>query len=234
MRIHSIVHAGHEGIGAIAQWIEFHGFTHTSTDIGNGDSFPSPGDFDMLIIMGGPMSVNDRLDWINKEKILILNSINSGKYVVGICLGAQMIASALGAKISKNEYKEIGWFPVRKSMWVSHPITNYLPLHFTTFHWHGEKFDIPEGAIRIMESEACPNQAFVYGNRTVGFQYHMEFTPEMLQIMIDKGKNELVKSVYVQTAGEIHSQLHACSENNIYLFRILDNFLCSFKKENQK
>jgi GMP synthase-like glutamine amidotransferase len=233
MRVHSIIHAGHEGLGAIQNWIDIHEFSHTSTVIGNEDTFPTADSFDLLIIMGGPMSVNDGHSWINEEKMLILNAINSGKFVLGICLGAQMIASSLGAKITKNQHKEIGWWPVKKTMWLSSRIADYLPLHFTTCHWHGETFSIPEGAIKIMESEACSNQAFIYGDRTIAFQFHLEFTPVMLQEMLIHGKSDLVEAEFVQSADEINSKLHLCGENNLYLFRILDYFVCSYNKENR-
>jgi hypothetical protein len=118
-------------------------------------------------------------------------------------------------------------------MWLSSRIADYLPLHFTTCHWHGETFSIPEGAIKIMESEACSNQAFIYGDRTIAFQFHLEFTPVMLQEMLIHGKSDLVESEFVQSADEINSKLHLCGENNLYLFRILDYFVCSYNKENR-
>ena len=231
MIVHSIIHVAHESIGAVEDWIEMHGHKHTTTNVYKGEALPDPDSFDLLLIMGGPMSANDNLPWMDKEKELIVKSIEAGKYIVGICLGAQLISLALGGTVTKNEHKEIGWFPVKKSLWLAQSVANYLPFHFTAFHWHGETFSIPKGAVKIMESEACANQAFIYGERTIALQFHMEMTPDYLYLMTEKGKDELVKSKYVQTQEEILSYLHLCGENNIYLYRILDCFASTYTKE---
>jgi GMP synthase (glutamine-hydrolysing) len=233
MRIHSLLHAKHEDIGAIAQWIEHHGHAYASTNLYLNEELPAYEDFDMLIVMGGPMSVNDeeRYKWLSSEKKFVKEAIERGKYVTGICLGAQIIAAALGAKISLCEHKEIGWFPVKKAMWLAHPVADFLPFYYTTFHWHGETFDIPQGAKRIMTSEACENQAFIYGNNVAAFQYHMEITPEIIEGFVLNGTKELIKDKYVQTSQEITAMLHMTHENNLYLFRVLDYFAYMFNKD---
>ena len=233
MRIHSLLHAKHETIAAIANWSEHHSHKMSATNLYLGDELPSIDDFDLLLIMGGPMSVNDenKYKWLANEKLFIKDAINKGKYVLGICLGAQLIANALGAKVKANPHKEIGWFTVKKAIWSVHPIADILPFFFTTFHWHGEAFDIPENAKLIFSSEACPNQSFIYGDRTVAFQFHMEVTPEIIQGFIEYGKNELKKDKYVKSGNEILSMISLTNENNLYLFRILDYFHFMFNKQ---
>lgn len=233
MRIHSLLHAKHETIAAVANWSEHHSHSLSATNLYLGDELPCIDDFDLLLIMGGPMSVNDenKYKWLASEKLFIKEAIDKGKYVLGICLGAQLIANALGAEVKANPYKEIGWFPVKKAMWSANPIADILPFFFTTFHWHGETFDIPENAKLIFSSEACPNQSFIYGDRTVAFQFHMEVTPEIIQGFIEYGKNELKKDKYVQSADEILSMISLTNENNLYLFRILDYFYFMFNKQ---
>lgn len=233
MRIHSLLHAKHETIAAVANWSEHHSHSLSATNLYLGDELPCIDDFDLLLIMGGPMSVNDenKYKWLASEKLFIKEAIDKGKYVLGICLGAQLIANALGAEVNTNPYKEIGWFPVKKAMWSANPIADILPFFFTTFHWHGETFDIPENAKLIFSSEACPNQSFIYDDRTVAFQFHMEVTPEIIQGFIEYGKNELKKDKYVQSADEILSMISLTNENNLYLFRILDYFHFMFNKQ---
>ncbi len=234
MRVHTLLHAKHEDIAAIANWIEHHAHTSSSTNLYLNEKLPAISDFDMLIVMGGPMSVNDeeRYQWLSSEKIFIKKAIEQGKYVVGICLGAQLIAAALGAKVTACKYKEIGWFPVKKSMWLAAAVADLLPFHYTTFHWHGETFDLPEGAKRIMTSAACENQAFIYGNKVIAFQYHMEVTPEVIEGFVQHGREELVEDKYVQKSDEIQAFAFRTHENNLYLFRVLDYFAFMFNKEN--
>ena len=115
MRLHYIQHVPFETPGSILDWAADNGVTLSSTRVHDGDSFPSPGKFDMLVVMGGPMSVDDESDyeWLRDEKSFIRETIHAGKALVGICLGAQLVASVLGSTISRNKYKEIGWYPVR-------------------------------------------------------------------------------------------------------------------------
>ena len=233
MRIHSLLHAKHEDIGAIAEWIEHHSYSLSSTNLYLGEDLPAMEDFDLLIVMGGPMSVNDeeKYSWLKPEKEFIKHAIGKGKFIIGICLGAQLIANAMGAKVKRGEHKEIGWFPVKKAMWLAHPVADILPFYFTTFHWHGETFDLPENTKLIFSSEATENQGFIYRDNVVGFQFHMEVTPEIIEGFITYGAGELKKDKYVQTADEIQSKLSLTHENNLYLFRVLDYFHYKFNKQ---
>jgi len=150
--------------------------------------------------MGGPMSANDEreLSWLVSEKEFIRRCIQSGKSVLGICLGAQLIANAMGARVYRNRFKEIGWFPV-EGMPSSDSSLFSFPPTFEAFHWHGETFSLPRGAIRIARSEGCANQAFQLGRSVIGLQFHLETTPETARQMVSHGQAELLPSKYVQS-----------------------------------
>lgn len=160
----------------------------------------------MLVIMGGPMSVNDedKFPWLSLEKQFVREFIESGKSVLGVCLGAQIIASAMGAKVFPNPVKEIGWFPVRAAGSIDESAFKFPPLK-TVFHWHGETFDLPPGAVRLAESEGCVNQAFQLGKHVIGLQFHLETTPKSAREIVSHGRGELVPSRYVQTEEKILS-----------------------------
>jgi GMP synthase-like glutamine amidotransferase len=134
-----------------------------------------------LIFMGGPMSVNDPLPWLRIEERCIVRAISSGVPVLGICLGAQLLAKCLGARVYPMGHKEIGWFPVRFTDAAREdPLLQGLQSEETMFHWHGETFDLPAGAERLAESDLCINQAFRLGAHLYGLQFHPEVTPEMI------------------------------------------------------
>jgi GMP synthase-like glutamine amidotransferase len=158
--------------------------------------------YEMLVVMGGPMGVSEeeKYPWLLAEKKLIAGAIQNHKIVLGICLGAQLIASVLGARIHKNRFKEIEWF----SVWLTgkarnHSIFQEMPASFFPFHWHGDTFDIPEGAIRIAESQACVNQGFLYGDCIIGLQFHLESTRESIAKLIQNCGNELTQGDYIQS-----------------------------------
>src|SRR6185312_16916190 len=142
------------------------------------------------VIMGAPMSVNDEhlYPWLKEEKILVGNAIESRRAVLGICLGAQMIASAMGAPVYRGREKEIGWFPVRRV--AGSGAGALFPKTFTPLHWHGETFDLPAGAIRLAETDAVPNQAFQVGS-AIGLQFHLEATPESIRQLVDNAAHEI-------------------------------------------
>ncbi|MFB3777426.1 MAG: type 1 glutamine amidotransferase [Bryobacteraceae bacterium] len=134
-----------------------------------------------FIFMGGPMSANDDFPYIRREIDLIERAAAAGKPMLGICLGAQLIAKALGAGVYRNPVKEIGWYPIRWSQAASaDPLLAGLSGADTVFHWHGETFDLPRGSELLASSERCRNQAFRWGGGAHGFQFHLEVTPEMI------------------------------------------------------
>jgi len=157
--------------------------------------------FDWLIILGGPMNVyeEDRYPWLADEKRFIEKAVRQEKRVLGICLGAQLIADVLGARVKRNRDKEIGWFPVLQI--ETGPRSNlfeYLPGTFLTFHWHGDTFDLPAGAILAARSEGCDHQAFVYGDRVVGLQFHLETTREGVEKLLRNCSADMTEGKFVQ------------------------------------
>lgn len=204
MHAHYFQHVPFEGIGNIEPWLIAKGYEITSTQFYKSSQLPDYKKVDLLIIMGGPMSVNDedRFPWLVAEKQFIRNCIAAGKPVLGICLGSQLIANAMGATVYRNAEKEIGWFPVKGIEPPDAAIFRF-PYTFEVFHWHGDTFDLPKDAIRLASSEATKNQAFQIGSSTIGIQFHPEVTPDSLNEMLSHGRQELIKSDYVQSEKEI-------------------------------
>ncbi len=201
MRAHYFQHVAFEGLGTIDAWLNHKGYQTTSTQFFQQTaSLPTVEEIDFLIIMGGPMSVNDELiyPWLVEEKQFIRQFIAQGKPVLGICLGAQLIANAMGARVYPNREKEIGWFPVQ-AMPVDHSSCFQFPEQFQAFHWHGETFDLPDHAIHLLKSNACENQAFQLGNHVIGLQFHLEMPKEAIQTIINHCSDEMEISDYVQT-----------------------------------
>jgi GMP synthase-like glutamine amidotransferase len=205
MRAHYLQHVPFEGLGSIEPWLQAAGATVSGTRFFESPALPAIDAVDLLIVMGGPMSVNDEgtLPWLQPEKQLIRETIRAGKPVLGICLGAQLIASAMGARVYPNREREIGWFPVVAVALHGPPATWTFPSPTTVFHWHGETFDLPAGAVHLARSAACEHQAFQLGTNVVGLQFHLESTPESLAAIVAACRAELVPSPYVQSAEEI-------------------------------
>ena len=205
MRAHYLQHVAFEGLGSIEPWLKAAGYKITCTPLYETSEFPAIDEIDFLIAMGGPMSVNDEdvFGWLPLEKQFIRDTIAAGKPVLGICLGAQLIASAMGAKVYPNREKEIGWFPVQGIPGPMSASSFSFPLTTDVFHWHGETFDLPPGATLIARSDGCENQAFQVGTSVIGLQFHLEMTPTSVQELVSNCRNELVPSRYVQTEERI-------------------------------
>jgi len=203
LRIHYLQHVPFEGLGTMEKWIRNRKHELSCTRLFIGETLPQLTAFDFLVIMGGPMGIYDveEYPWLNDEKTFIKTSICAGKIVLGICLGAQLMAEALGAEISKNTDKEIGWFPIKKSAQLAASDYSFLlPDELDVFHWHGDTFAIPEGAIRLAGSEACKNQGFLSGDRVLGLQFHLESTVDGVQELIHHCLTEEIETHYRQTA----------------------------------
>ena len=177
----------------------------TVTKFFESPTLPDVDDLDLLIIMGGPMSINDEAGypWLAAEKEFIRSAIEKDKAVIGICLGAQLIAGAMGAAVYPNREKEIGWFPIAGEMTDGAQESFSFPEELLVFHWHGETFDLPHGAVRLAAGAACKNQAFQLGRRVIGLQFHLETTPDAARDIDHHCRDELQPSRYVQDAAEI-------------------------------
>ena len=206
MRAHWLQHVPFEGLGYIETWLAATGYEITQTKLFQSEVLPELDCFDLLIVMGGPMSVNDEAEylWLADEKQFIRNAIHAEKPVLGICLGAQLIASALDAQVYKNQMKEIGWFPIEK-IGSSNEKCFAFPPTLEVFHWHGETFDLPESAHHLARSIGCENQAFQVGNNVIGLQFHLETTPDSARIITENCREELVDGQYIQAEAELLS-----------------------------
>jgi GMP synthase (glutamine-hydrolysing) len=166
---------------------------------------------DCLIVMGGPMGAcdDDRFPWLKSEKRAIESTLQRGKWVIGICLGSQLIADVLGARVYANRYKEIGWFPIElTAAGRQSPLLGFLPDRLKVFHWHGDTFELPAGALHLAQSEACRHQAFVYRERVIGLQFHLETTPAGVCDLVENGRDDLIDGPYIQTPSQMlaHTQ----------------------------
>lgn len=178
-----------EGPGTIEDFLVGNRIPFVTVELGK-EAIPVKEGFDCLVMMGGPMSVNDDIDYIRKEEALAREFISEGKRVFGVCLGAQIMAKALGARVYAGPQKEIGWYDVEiakdgaddslMKRLAMHPRTGEAGRSVKVFQWHGETFDLPPGALRMASSELYPNQAFRYGNNAYAFQFHIEVRKEMI------------------------------------------------------
>lgn len=225
LRVHWFQHVAFEDLGSIAPWLESQGAEVSGTAFWRGEEAPPSAEgFDGLIIMGGPMSVKDEAEhpWLSGEKALIREAIAQGKVVLGICLGAQLIAEVLGGHVFRNAEREIGWFPLEHTPeGGTHPLGRLLPRAEEVFHWHGETFSLPEGAAWLARSAACQHQAFAVGDRILALQCHLESTPASVKAMLENGGDDLAPGRFVQSAEKITEGTRHCGSLNDALERLL-------------
>jgi len=205
MNIHVLQHVPFEGPGIISDWCQSHGHRLEITPLYSpAHGLPAADAVDMLIIMGGPMGVYDEdiYPWLGVEKAFIHTFLQQDKPVLGICLGAQLLAVCSGAIVRPAPKKEIGWFPVkptaaaRNEPWFYSLFENSPIL----FHWHGDRFEIPKDAIDLAFTEANDNQAFLLNKKALGLQFHAEVNEEGLRQMVKEGLHELQEGTYIQGA----------------------------------
>lgn len=227
MKVHWLQHVPFEGLGAMEPWLHEHSASLTTTRLFTTDILPEVDSFDMLIVMGGPMGITDeqKYAWLIKEKDFILTAIERGRRVFGICLGAQLIASALGSAVTRNSQPEIGWFPIDKVPGAARStLANHLPERMTVLHWHGDTFALPAGSIPLYRSAACENQGFVFDERIVGLQFHLETTQQGLRDLVDNCRDELVASPFVQNERELLADANPWRSTNRQMLRLLEWF----------
>ena len=229
MNIHILQHVPFEDTGAIESWINKNNYKKSYTRLYADDPFPAMDSFDFLIILGGPMGTyeEDKYFWLLGEKEFILQAISSGKKILGICLGSQLVAEVLGAKVYKNDKKEIGWFPVMLTPeGRNNVLFDGIEDSTVVFHWHGDTFTLPEKSIHLLKSDICSNQAFLYNSHVLGLQFHFEATPDSVVSMLENDSDDLsVPSDSVQNAEDIINSLHYSNRANEILFILLDRFL---------
>ena len=229
MRVHFIQHVSFENPGYLLEWAQQEQHTISFTKLFEKVSFPLLSEFDLLVIMGGPMGVyeEEKFSWLKKEKQLIKESIDAGKKVLGICLGSQLVAEALGAKVYPNKEKEIGWWPVKKTNVRNSTLSNNgFPNEFITFHWHGDTFDLPKNSVRLFSTDICPNQGFLYSNHVAALQFHPEVTEELVASMVKHERDELIPASFIQTEETIKKETPKwVDQNKNFLIAFVEHFL---------
>ncbi|OGU65279.1 MAG: amidotransferase [Stygiobacter sp. RIFOXYA12_FULL_38_9] len=225
LHIHYFQHVTFEGLGCIEEWALQNGHSLSATKFYESPLLPDLQSIDWLIVMGGPMSINDeaKYPWLKPEKEFIKKAINENKVVIGICLGAQLIADVLGEDVYPNEYKEIGWFPIqlteqgKQSFIFSGSAETSI-----VFCWHGDTFDLPQNSKLLFYNECCKNQAFVYKEKVLGLQFHLEVTKLSVEQLMKHGEKELIKGEYIQTSNQIQAGIQNIANCNKMMFKILN------------
>ena len=228
MRIHYLLHIPEEQPAGAYLWGEKRGYCQSSTKFYQEDTLPSLDTFDLLIIMGGSMGIYQEVEfpWLKQEKLFIRQAIDKGKLVLGICLGAQLIADTLGAKVIKSSHSEIGWFPLTITKdGIENSYFNNLSKLSKVLHWHGDMFELPDVAQLLASSAGCQNQAFSYKENVLALQFHLEMTSQSLEDIIKLDEKSLIKDTYIQTKGEILANQNLLSTCNRAFFGMLDDFV---------
>jgi GMP synthase-like glutamine amidotransferase len=206
MRVHYLQHADYENLAGIEGWLKERGHKITRTKMHALGKLPRVSVFDWLIIMGGPMNIYEdkKYPWLKNEKTFIRKAIKAGKTVLGVCLGAQLLADSLGGKVTQNKYKEIGFFPVKLNKAGRKAVLfNSVKSSFPAIHLHGDTFSIPPGCKNLASTLGCKNQAFEYKGRVFGVQFHFEYSQEHMAAFFAHPENIPLPGKFVQSPGEI-------------------------------
>jgi GMP synthase (glutamine-hydrolysing) len=200
MRIACLQHVSFEGPGNIAAWAADRGHSFHTVRLDDGENLPALDAFDLLVVMGGPMSVHDEAEyeWLRPEKALVAECLKQKRFVLGVCLGSQLLAEVLGTTVYRNRVKEIGWFPIQLQAGAVGLFCNFgLPSTLDVLHWHGETYNLPPGCTHLAKSEGCAVQAFEHPS-ALGLQFHLEATADGLSDLISHCGNEIGSGPYEQ------------------------------------
>lgn len=222
MRVHVFQHVPHEGPAAIGDWAQARGHSITTTHLYAGDPPPSLDEFEMLVVMGGPMNIYEYRNhpWLKPERQFLEKALSARKKMVGACLGSQLIADALGSRVTQNAKMEVGWHPVRFSSEARKRFPA-LPESQLALHWHGDTFELPRGAMRLATSDACGEQGYWFADHVLGLQFHPEITPELLKIWCEVDAPNTGE--FTQDVAQILSQPpESFSRSHETLFALLD------------
>ncbi len=224
--IHWLQHVAFEGLGSMEEWLQKKVHNLSCTRLWAGDTLPSPDTFDGLIVMGGPMGIydHDEYPWLPEEKEFLRKVVDQKIPIVGICLGAQLLADVLGAEVSANPEKEIGWFPVTRTDDVPESLVSVLPEELIVFHWHGDTFSLPDKAVRLYSSEGCLNQAFLYEEHVLGLQFHLETTRDSAAALIENCRAELINALWIMSEQEMLQAESGFVRINECMHKLLEQF----------
>ncbi|MDE2148640.1 MAG: type 1 glutamine amidotransferase [Gammaproteobacteria bacterium] len=225
MRVVCLQHAAHEAPGALSPWLAARGLRPQLVRVYAGEPVPPTERYDWLIVLGGPMNVDDHAGhpWLVGEKVALKRALDAGRRLFGICLGAQLLAQALGAAVTRNPEPEVGWFDVElTAAGRAHRWCTELPQRFAAFHWHGDTYSLPPGAVRLAYSQACAEQAFAWGRRVLGLQFHLEVGAEDAARWL--ALSPPPPGRYVQAAAEVLGQPQRFADNQRWLTALLERF----------
>jgi GMP synthase-like glutamine amidotransferase len=229
MHIHCLQHTAFENPGTIVEWADNnqHSISYTYF-FEEHFSLPNVADIDALLIMGGYMNVDEetKYPWLLAEKNFIKQAIDANKKVMGICLGSQLIATALSSKVYYASGKEIGFFPISfTNEALQHSLFNHFTKPYNVFHWHGDTFDLPTNAQLIASTNTCKHQAFLIHNNVLALQFHFEMNETVIEDMLLHDGHELAEEGnFIQTKETIRQQYHHLQQNKKDMFLLLDKF----------
>ncbi|WP_302082026.1 type 1 glutamine amidotransferase [Salinibaculum rarum] len=228
MRVHYLQHVPYEPPAAIADWAGERDYELTGTRLHEGETLPSPDEYDLLVVLGGPMGVHDtdEYPWLPAERDLIVRTLETETPVLGICLGAQQVADALGASVYAHDEREVGWFPVETTGAGAHsPLAPLVP-EFPAFHWHGDTYEIPAGGTLLARTPTCRSQAFLAADGlALGLQFHLEATRESVGALVDAVDGEPGSGASVQPAAELLAADAPFEDIRAALDAVLDSFV---------
>lgn len=212
-RLCVLQHADGEGLGSMHHWFADKGFEINTIRIDRGHPLPQLDSFDWLVLMGGPMGVYEEVQypWLATEKQWLRQAIEADKKVLGVCLGAQLIASALDAAVYPNDSVEIGWHPIYRT----DSSASWLPEQARLLSWHGDRFDLPENAKAFASSEVTPYQGFSYGNRIWALQFHIEAEAGTVETFLEAGGGDLPQGELVQNIEQLENTEHLAASAKI-------------------
>ncbi len=226
MRIHYLQNHPKAYMGHIETWVKDQGYTVSRTLLGVDSQFPSLNDFDLLIISGGPMGVYQMKEypWLEQEIAFIRKAIESKKFIWGICLGAQLVAAALGEKVYPHDQKEVGWWPINLTDKAKdEPFLRGFPDTFIMFQYHGDTFDLPKSAVRLATNPGCLNQAYKYSERVFCTQFHPEYTQDMITYIAEAYSKGHEEGPYIQKPEEFLEQKAYLIKGEELLYLLLNN-----------
>jgi GMP synthase-like glutamine amidotransferase len=229
MHIHCLQHVTFENPGTIVEWAKNNGHTLSYTYFFETKfALPNVNAIDALLVMGGYMNVDEetKYPWLEAEKNFIKQAIDANKKVMGICLGSQLIAAALGSKVYYANEKKIGFFPISfTNEALQYLLFNHFTNPYNVFHWHGNTFDLPNNAILVASTATCKHQAFFIGNNVLALQFHFEMNETVIEDMLLHDGHELEElGNFIQTKEIIRQQYHHLQQNKKDIFLLLDKF----------